>query len=323
MTLYPFEMQIAVDANNPDTVVQGGVVTIADPDTGSAITIVDPAGLPMANPIETSAQGFIPAFQATLPHVKWSDGIYAGFLSSYKGLLDEAVAAREAAEAALLAGVPSGGTTGQVLAKVTDMTGNYAWTDAEGGGGGALSVPNAISGMTGALGYGDNQLTTDDYALFTYTTAGNFRVTAGSGVGGTYSRIYNTVGDRGELNIESTSGLSMHALEGVFILGGEDYTVPNGELVLDPAGGEAALRYNDPIVSKDAVVSLYSGGVAITATTGIYLNATKFVRVPSCTTANRPTAAAAGVGGHVLDTTLGKPIWSNGTNWRDATGTVV
>jgi hypothetical protein len=298
------------------------MVTIADPDTGSAITIVDPAGLPMANPIETSAQGFIPAFQATIPHVKWSDGTYAGFLSSYKGLLDEAVAAREAAEAALLAGVPSGGTTGQVLAKVTDMTGNYAWTDAEGGGGGgAEAVANGISGMTSAMGYGDNQLTTDDYALFTYNTAGNFRVIGGAS--DTYSRIYNVVGDNGQLNIETSSGLTTHTLGALHLRGGESYSVANGELLLDPMGGETALRYNDPIGVKDAGISLYSGGVAINATTGIYLNATKFVRVPSCTTANRPTAAAAGVGGHVFDSTLGKPIWSNGTNWRDATGTVV
>lgn len=127
MTLYPFEMQIAVDANNPDTVVQGGLVTIADPDTGSAISILDPVGLPMANPIETSAQGFIPAFQATLPHVKWSDGTYAGFLSSYKGLLDEAVAARLAAEAAALGGVPPGGTTGQMLVKASSTDGHATW----------------------------------------------------------------------------------------------------------------------------------------------------------------------------------------------------
>lgn len=127
MPLYPFEMQIAVDAINPDTVVQGGLVTIADPDTGSAITLVDPNGLPMPNPIETSAQGFIPAFQATLPHVKWSDGTYAGYLSSYKGLLDEAVAARLAAEAAALAAVPPGGTTGQALTKVTGTDGHVAW----------------------------------------------------------------------------------------------------------------------------------------------------------------------------------------------------
>lgn len=129
MTLYPFEMQIAVDANNPDTVVQSGTVTIMDPGDSSntPIALLDPAGISMANPIETSQQGFIPAFQATIPHVKWSDGTYAGYLSSYKGLLDEAIAAREAAEATLIAGVPVGGTTGQMLAKASGTDRHTAW----------------------------------------------------------------------------------------------------------------------------------------------------------------------------------------------------
>lgn len=41
------------------------------------------------------------------------------------------------------------------------------------------------------------------------------------------------------------------------------------------------------------------------------------------TTANRPTASAAGQGSMFYDTTLGKPIWSDGTNWKDAAGTTV
>ncbi|PPF64525.1 hypothetical protein C5E11_03800 [Clavibacter michiganensis] len=40
----------------------------------------------------------------------------------------------------------------------------------------------------------------------------------------------------------------------------------------------------------------------------------------SGTTANRPSAATVGVNGRYYDTTLSKPIWSDGTIWRDATG---
>lgn len=47
------------------------------------------------------------------------------------------------------------------------------------------------------------------------------------------------------------------------------------------------------------------------------------VRVPALTTGNRPAAATVGAGSHMFDTTLGKPIWSDGTNWKDATGTTV
>lgn len=40
-------------------------------------------------------------------------------------------------------------------------------------------------------------------------------------------------------------------------------------------------------------------------------------------TANRPSAATAGTGTPFYDTTLKKPIWSDGTTWRDASGTAV
>jgi hypothetical protein len=40
-------------------------------------------------------------------------------------------------------------------------------------------------------------------------------------------------------------------------------------------------------------------------------------------TASRPTPASVGVGGMIYDSTLTKPIWSDGTNWKDAAGAVV
>lgn len=43
----------------------------------------------------------------------------------------------------------------------------------------------------------------------------------------------------------------------------------------------------------------------------------------SVATALRPTAASIGAGGMIFDTTLGRPIWSTGTNWVDAAGTTV
>ena len=38
------------------------------------------------------------------------------------------------------------------------------------------------------------------------------------------------------------------------------------------------------------------------------------------TTATRPAANSVGVGTMIFDATLGIPLWSNGTGWRDATG---
>jgi hypothetical protein len=130
MTLYPFEMQLAVDATHPTVVMQDNTVTFYDPADTAMLTplaLLDPLGLPLANPVTTSAAGFTPAFQASIPHVMWTDGTYAGYLSSYKGLLDEAVAARAAAEAAIISGVPVGGTTGQALVKYGSANYSAAW----------------------------------------------------------------------------------------------------------------------------------------------------------------------------------------------------
>lgn len=52
-------------------------------------------------------------------------------------------------------------------------------------------------------------------------------------------------------------------------------------------------------------------------------NFTQNVTVPpSGATANRPTERLE-VGQYYFDTTIGRPIWYNGTNWINAAGTVV
>jgi hypothetical protein len=72
------------------------------------------------------------------------------------------------------------------------------------------------------------------------------------------------------------------------------------------------------VLSSSAPVPTYSlGGTAffeVNWTRGV-------IRIPRFTTAGRPTAANAGVGATYYDTTLSKPGWSDGTNWKDAAGT--
>lgn len=46
-------------------------------------------------------------------------------------------------------------------------------------------------------------------------------------------------------------------------------------------------------------------------------------RIKSYTTATRPAANTVEAGASIFDTTLGKPVWSDGAAWKDATGTVV
>lgn len=47
------------------------------------------------------------------------------------------------------------------------------------------------------------------------------------------------------------------------------------------------------------------------------------VQTGRAATASRPDPAVAGAGAMFYDTSLGKPIWSNGSSWRDATNTIV
>ncbi|WP_028637707.1 collagen-like protein [Nocardioides sp. URHA0032] len=53
------------------------------------------------------------------------------------------------------------------------------------------------------------------------------------------------------------------------------------------------------------------------------IKATGVVRTGAFTTALRPSASTSGVGACIYDTTLSKPIYSDGTVWRDAMGTAV
>ena len=45
--------------------------------------------------------------------------------------------------------------------------------------------------------------------------------------------------------------------------------------------------------------------------------------VLAVSTAERPAPSSLPAGSHIYDTTLSKPIWTNGTSWTDATGEVV
>lgn len=90
--------------------------------------------------------------------------------------------------------------------------------------------------------------------------------------------------------------------------------MPNLSVVVFPGG--------NVYVGNDLsqYLTTYAAGVLGSAGVGAGKGA---FRTGSGTTANRPTAAAAGAGSQWYDTTLGIPIWSNGTNWRNASGTNV
>lgn len=57
--------------------------------------------------------------------------------------------------------------------------------------------------------------------------------------------------------------------------------------------------------------------------TQFFVSASHTVRTGRAATGSRPSASTAGAGAMFYDTTLSKPIWSDGTTWRDAAGTAV
>ena len=54
-----------------------------------------------------------------------------------------------------------------------------------------------------------------------------------------------------------------------------------------------------------------------------YIRAGTAIQTGAAVTGSRPAASTAAAGAMFYDTTLSKPIWSDGTTWRDATGTAV
>jgi hypothetical protein len=97
-------MQLVVDPFNTSNVVANGQVYIYDPaDTGNTapLTLTDPNGTPLSNPLMSNSNGFLSAFITTLPQVKWVSGAFVGYFNSFTGLLNVATASATAAESAV------------------------------------------------------------------------------------------------------------------------------------------------------------------------------------------------------------------------------
>lgn len=100
---FTFDQVFAADPSNPSNVAQNAAITIFAPGDGTMapLTITDPDGQPLTNPLTVNANGFASAFaHATLDRVAWAGGGFTGFFTSYEGMKAEATAAKVAAEAA-------------------------------------------------------------------------------------------------------------------------------------------------------------------------------------------------------------------------------
>lgn len=152
-------------------------------------------------------------------------------------------------------------------------------------------------------------------------TTGATKPTHTSGIVSDGAVSWRYMGDGDQLNGIDMSGTSARVINVLHLISPAGVTrklhMPNaspeglvvgdiGDIAIRPAGG----------VGSSAYMKETGNG---TATGWVPLEGRR-----SGTTANRPTGLAASHAAlSYLDTTLGKPIWWNGSAWKDATGTTV
>ena len=152
---YSFDQIFAADPANPQNVASNAAVLIYTPGdaTKAPLTITDPSGGPLANPVIVNANGFGSAFMhATLDRVAWDGGGFSGFFTSYEGMKQVAVAAQTAAESAAADASTSAGTT--VTTAAVNGSGRLILTKADTTTVDAGSVigPQGIQGPPGSTG---------------------------------------------------------------------------------------------------------------------------------------------------------------------------
>jgi hypothetical protein len=159
MTDYAFDMQLVVDPFNTSNVVANGQVFIYDTtDTGNLapLALKDPDGLPLSNPLMSNTNGFLGAFIATSPQVKWVSGAFVGYFNSFTGLRDVALDAVAKLNGLAIGTVVTGEAGAPAAASVTgDATKQIN-----------LTIPRGPQGPQGAAGLSNIALDTDGVPYF-------------------------------------------------------------------------------------------------------------------------------------------------------------
>jgi len=104
VTDYLYGVDICFDPDNPNNIVRGALIELYDATDLEGTTLLalkDTSGNPIPNPMMSNEFGAIGRRIAQVPQCLWKSGPYSGEFSSYKGLRDEALAARGAAEQAV------------------------------------------------------------------------------------------------------------------------------------------------------------------------------------------------------------------------------
>jgi|GEM_PF-3158160 len=111
------------------------------------------------------------------------------------------------------------------------------------------------------------------------------------------------------LSFDRTADLNVDSVFNIFV---SFDTGPTDDFMSFGTGSNALRVYGDNTVKA-------MSGLEVTGE----IIASSYIKGMADITANRPPAATAGAGASMFDTTLGKPIRSDGSQWVDATGTAV
>lgn len=167
------------------------------------------------------------------------------------------------------------------------VTGNYFAVGADDGGGGTTTPTNIYRFVN----------TSTEVVL-----VGNSIVdgSTAAAIGGSGTVTSLTVVDPSGVNLAGGSAYREMAIERIMSGATFRTSLANG-------GGGGVFQ-----VAKNGAVI---GSLTVHDTRRVLLSSLP-VGLPTYTTAGRPSAATAGAGAVIYDTTLGYPVYSNGTNWR-------
>jgi hypothetical protein len=108
----------------------------------------------------------------------------------------------------------------------------------------------------------------------------------------------------------------------------EDATVYSGTVTATTAANTDDLK--DSMIAAGTLLSggatpldLDGGALTTGAASVTSLTASSVIKSGASVTGSRPSASTSGAGAQWFDTTLNRPIWSNGSSWRDAAGNAV
>lgn len=130
MTIHIFPPFVAVDPSNPNVVAAGEtgqVYATTDLTFTTPLTITSLNDQPLTE-LEANQIGLVQGFRADCDGTcVWKSGLYVVPMMAPKSILDAALAAAAAAAASASNGVPTGGTTGQVLRKNSSGAYDASW----------------------------------------------------------------------------------------------------------------------------------------------------------------------------------------------------